>query len=391
MNKSTVRRNDSVSTDFMIDCDRLLRAPLDTWANDIRCNLESISRQEWNKNHTRSASAYMNLAALVVANSGDLVAAEGLCYTQLDWLARLASQSGDASVLGNAVQPWINLGRLRVLAGNTENAFFHFRLVENLRAEEAAQLGPCHIRPGMWQLLAAEEPDLPDVLWNVFVLEQLKAYLRSGNPERTLSAAASLRKVAPSRTDRFILEAEIIAFLRSGQAEDALQKATQARPETTSDEIAFLLHQIAALTALGRFGNARRIAIGLSALMAQPDAGSGEPANFLRQLKQLGFLLERLEEPRYALAVYLQGTSRCREHLDEPLHLNFLEGALRLAPEHPSAHDWLSVRDSVLACSLYAEVRRRSTAPALTHPSIRDLIVSVQAAAEGLKVPAPVE
>lgn len=375
----------------MTDCDRLLRAPLDKWANDLRCNLESISGEKWNRTRVGSASAYMNLAALVVANSGDLVAAERLCYAQLNWLTRLASESGDVTVLGNAMQPWINLGRLRVLVGNAEDALSHFRLVENLRDEQTAQLGPCCIRPGMWQLLVAAEPDLPNVLWNVFVLEQLKAYLRSGNPGRTLSAATALRDVAPPRTHRYIVEAEIIAFLRSGHADDALQKVAQARPETTSDEIAFLLHQIAAVTVLGRYGQARRLAVGLAAFVTQSDAGSGEPANFLRQLKQLGLLLERLEESRYALAVYLQGTSKCHEQLDEPLYLDFIEGALRLAPEHPCARDWRSARDSLLTGSLYAEVRRRGAVPALDQPSIRGLIVSVQAAAESLGVHTLVE
>ncbi|MFJ8583479.1 hypothetical protein ACIRD2_02300 [Streptomyces sp. NPDC093595] len=383
MTGSAVQRKGSVAVDFMTDCDRQPRRPLDVWAADIRRGLQSLrGDQDWNHARVTSASAFMNLAALVVASSGDLPAAERLCRTQLTWLAQLASRSGEVSVLANALQPWINLGRLRVLAGDAEEALPYFRLAECLRDQEPVMLGPCHIEAGMWPVLVAAEPDLPDVLWNVFALDRLKAHLRSGDLARTLSVAAALRNVAPSAAHRYIAEAEIIALIRSGRAEDALQKATQAVHVTASDEIAFLLHQIAAAIVLGRREHARRRAVGLTVFFTQPGLRRAEPANHLRRLKQLALLLEELEEPHYALAVYTQGMKECRRQVDEPLQLDFIDGALRVVPDHHSASQWRGTLKNLLARSLYAEVRRKTgAAAALGHPAIRDLIHAVEAAA----------
>ncbi|MDO0929610.1 hypothetical protein QQY24_31150 [Streptomyces sp. TG1A-8] len=99
--------------------------------------------------------------------------------------------------------------------------------------------------------MLAAEPDLPDVLWNVFVLDQPKAHLRFGSPAHALAAAKTLRSVAPAGTHRFIAEGEIIALLCAGRAEEALETAVRFVPLTISDEIAFLLHQVAAATAAG--------------------------------------------------------------------------------------------------------------------------------------------
>ena len=67
---------------------------------------------------------------------------------------------------------------------------------------------------------------------------------------------------------------------------------------TTSDEVAFLLHRIAALTVLGRRDEARRLAVGLMVFVTQPEVLPAEPATFLRQAKQLALLLQRIGEPR---------------------------------------------------------------------------------------------
>ncbi|MGW4874026.1 hypothetical protein [Streptomyces chartreusis] len=382
MNGSALQSDGSVVADFMTGCDRQLRPPLDVWAMDLRRKLQSLGGEGWDPDRVRSASTCMNLAALVVAHAGHLGAAERLCHAQLVWLAQLAAESGEASVLGNAVQPWVNLGRLRALGGSIEESLPHFRLAECLRDQQPVHLGPCHIPAEMWQPLVEAEPDLPDVLWNVFVLDQLKACLRSGDPACALTAAAALRDAAPTQTHRFITEGEVIALLRSGRAEGAFLKAAQAEPTTTSDEVAFLLHRIAASTVLGRRDEARRLAVGLTAFVTQLDVLPAEPATFLRQAKQLALLLQQIAEPRYAWAVHLHGMRTCRVQMDEPLHLEFLDGALQLAPDHPSAGRWKSERDRLLASSLYAEVRRRRGASdGLTHPSVRDLIVTVETAA----------
>jgi hypothetical protein len=116
--------------------------------------------------------------------------------------------------------------------------------------------------------------------------------------------------------------------------------------------------------------------------VTRTEAQDATPPTFLRQLKQLGLLLETLGAERYALAVYARGLDMCDGYEDEPLHLAFIEGALRLAPGHRASAGWRSARDRLLGRSLYFEVRRRyGMAAEPDHVSIRDLVAAVESAA----------
>ncbi|WNF01156.1 hypothetical protein PS467_40345 [Streptomyces luomodiensis] len=321
----------------------------------------------------------MNLAALVVAHSGDVKTAERLCWLQLEWLARLSSDSGESFILHNTLQPWINVGRLRALQGDADGARRHFLLAEYMRDRRAVQLGPCSILAGAWPLILAAEPEIPGVLWNVYAIDQVKAYMRSGDPARALAVISGLRRVAPPASHPFITEGEILILLRSGRAKEALDKATNVTPERPSSEMAFLLHQVAAMVALGHEGRARRLAISLTALVTRTDLEYATPGTFLRHLKQLGLLLEKVSEFNYARAIYLRGLEVCDKHEDEPLRLEFVEGVLRLAPNDAASAKWRSRRDDLLGRSLYFEVRRKNGIRAAhDHPSIRHLVAAAE-------------
>ncbi|GAA3445575.1 hypothetical protein [Planomonospora venezuelensis] len=366
-----------------MDHDRPARRALDGWAVELRGKLSALGAEPPLSAGGRGAkAACMNLAALVVAHAGDLQTAERLCRLQLEWLARLASESGDPSVLGDALQPWINLGRLRVLRGDADGARPHFVLAEHLRDLRPVRLGPCRLPAGAWPLVVAADAGIPEVLWNVYAIDQLKAYLRAGDPEGALAFIPRLRRLTPPGTRRFVDEGEVLALLRGGRAGEALEKAAEADPATTADEMAFLLHRVAALAALGQEGSARRLAVGLTAIATRTEPRYATPPTFLRQLKRLGLLLETLGEERYALAVYVRGLDMCGGHEDEPLHLEFVEGALRLAPGHRASAEWRPVRDRLLGRSLYFEVRRRyGRAAEPGHAAIRDLVAAVESAA----------
>ncbi|MET9064539.1 hypothetical protein [Streptosporangium sandarakinum] len=383
MSAIVARSGNSLAGDFLIDHDRPLRRALDSWAIELCGELSALSAASPLSADRRGATAAcMNLAALVVAHAGDLQTAERLCRLQLEWLARLASESGDSSILGDALQPWINVGRLRVLQGDAGGARPHFLLAEHLRDFRPVQLGPCDLPASAWPLVVAADPAIPQVLWNVYAIDQLKAYLRAGDPEGAPGFVSRLRRLTPSDVHRFIDEGEILALLRGGHAEEALEKTAAADPATTADEMAFLLHRVAAMAALGQVGSARQLALGLTAIVTQTEPQFATPPTFLRQLKQLGLLLETLGAERYALAVYTRGLDMCDGYEDEPLHLEFIEGALCLAPGHRASAGWRSVRDRLLGRSLYFEVRRRyGMAAKPDHVSIRDLVAAVESAA----------
>jgi hypothetical protein len=383
MHVAAIRSRNPLAADFLIDYDRPIRPALDRWAIDLRGNLNNLSAApQLTADKREAVPAYMNLAALVVAHVGDLQTAERLSELQLSWLARLASTSGDISILVNALQPWINLGRLRALQRDAEGARPHFLLAEYLRDRRPVQLGPCYLPASAWQLVLTTGPDTPQVLWTVYALEQLKAYLRAGDPGSALAIIPNLRLATPPETHRFIDEGEILALLHSGHAEEALEKAGNARAARLSDEVAFLLHRVTAMARLEQEKHARELAIKLTAVVTRTELQYATPPTLLRQLKVLGLLLETLGEERYALAVYQQGLDICTKHEDEPLHLGFIEGALRLAPSHQASAIWRSARDYLVERSLYSEVRRtHGMNPVLDHVAIRDMVCAVESAA----------
>lgn len=360
-----------------------MRPALDRWAIELHGDLNSLSTvPQLTADKRRAMPAYMNLAALVVAHVGDLPTAKRLSELQLGWLARLASTSGDTSILVSALQPWINLGRLRALQGDARGARPHFLLAEYLRDRCPVQLGPCYFPASAWALALAAEPDTPQVLWTVCALEQIKAYLRAGDPGGALAIIPGLRSATPPETHRFIDEGEILALLHGGRAEEALDKAQKARSVRMSDEVAFLLHRVAAMARLEKEKLARELAIKLTAIVTRAELQYATPPTLLRQLKVLGLLLETLGENRYALAVYQHGADVCGKHDDEPLRLAFIEGTLRLAPSHPASTTWRAARDYLLERSLYAEIRRtHGMKPVLDHVAIRDMVSAAESIA----------
>ncbi|MFI6819156.1 hypothetical protein ACIBG7_42655 [Nonomuraea sp. NPDC050328] len=390
MSAVAARPGQSLAGDFLIDHDRPPRRALDRWATELSGELAAPGAASPLSTEGRGAkAARMNLAALVVAYAGDLETAERLCRLQLEWLARLASESGDASLLGDALQPWINLGRLRVLRGDVDGARPHFLLAEHLRDLRPVRLGPCNLPADAWPLVVAADPSIPEVLWNVYAIDQLKAYLRAGDPGGAPGFVSRLRRLAPPDVHRFIDEGEILALLRGGYAERALEKTADADPATTADEMAFLLHRVAALVALGQDGPARQLAVGLTAIVTREEPLYATPPTFLRQLKRLALLLEALDAEGYALAVHARGLDVCDSYEDEPLHLEFIEGALRLAPGHRASAGWRSARARLLGRSLYFEVRRRyGLAANPGHVSIRELVAAVESAVQGRPAPA---
>jgi hypothetical protein len=357
-----------VSRDYLVDQERLLRPALDDWATDLARELET-ARSALSPTGDKAlldASVCMNQASFVVASAGGLEAASRMCESQLKWVAHHSKTNDNPALLNLAVQPWVNIGRLRALRGDAHGAVPHFRLAEDYRARRKADLGPCSLPAEAWLAMLEAEPLLPGVLWNVYVIESMKAYLMASDPARVLGIGAHLREVCPERTHVFISEGEVLALLRSGQVEQAVARAADERPSSFYGESAFRVHGLTGLVMLSRRQQAMGMATGLLAILTQTRPRPADAPTLMRQLRQLGVLLEALQMPRYAMAAYLRGLDTCRDHDDQPLRFRFLASMLRLDPTHRSAGEWEREHAHLADRCLYAEVRR--TLAAVTAP-----------------------
>ncbi|MEU1310984.1 hypothetical protein ABZ419_19135 [Streptomyces cinnamoneus] len=352
-----------VSGEFLRHHDRLLRPALDVWAGELHRELDELKPgTAAGSAQLDAVSACMNKASFVIASTGNLDQALRLCRFQLEWVDRRARDIGEAGVLSNAVQPWVNIGRLYALRGDRRRALAHFRLALSLSRGRTTGLGPCRMTAKSWLAVVEAAPDLPDILWNVYALETIKGCMRDGRDEDVLGMIASLRRSVPAHCHGFITEGEILVLLRQGNATEAVARAERADPASAYDEAAFRLHKTTGLILLGQQERAFRLAFGTLAFLTNVEPRRPKDApTLLRQLKYMGILMTAaLNEPRYALAANLRGLDICATHDDQPLRHTFLRSALRLAPTHPSAVRWRQeLRDLSRGC-LYREVRGRA-------------------------------
>ncbi|MGW2866019.1 hypothetical protein [Streptomyces sp. NPDC001205] len=373
------------STEFLRHYDKLLRPALDVWARELLL--------EWQELDAASAaapaeldavSAWMNKAGFVVAATGGLETALYMCERQLAWVARRHRACAAPGILGHAIQPWINMGRLHALRGDRQRALAHFRLAEHLSQQKPVTLGPCSLPPNAWPAVLAAMPDVPQVLWNTYALETVKASLRADGGAGALTTIARLRRIVPPRWHAFLTEGQILGLLHQGSAELAVARATAADPTSTYDEAAFGLHETTGLILLGHTERARHRATGLLAFLAhtRPRPRSKDAPTLLRQLRHLALLLTALNEPRYALAAALRGLDICADHDDQPLRLGFLTTALELAPGQRAAAEWERDLHHLRHHSLYAEIHRGSgTAARWDQPPFTDLVRAAETAA----------
>ncbi|MEV4740155.1 hypothetical protein [Streptomyces sp. NPDC049555] len=369
--------------EFLRHHDRLLRPELEAWAEDLCRELEELKPASASTpGRLDAVSACMNKASFVIAATGDMAQAMRLCEFQLAWVAHRARDCSDAGILGHAVQPWINIGRLHALCGDIDRALAHFRLAECLSRRRTAVLGPCRIAAESWPAVTGAGPDLPGVLWNVYALESIKAYLTPPRCAELPAVISSLRRAVPERWHGFITEGEILGLLQQGKARQALARAGRADPSSAYDESAFRLHEVTGLILSQERTAAFDRALAAVAFLTNVEPRRPKDApTLLRQLRRLGVLMEHLEQPRYALAACLRGLDICAVHDDQPLRFAFLTTALRLAPAHPSAGAWEREHRRLTDHCWYADVRRRSPRRALPRAPFRALGAAVEAAA----------
>ncbi|MFF9022431.1 hypothetical protein [Streptomyces eurythermus] len=374
------------SREFLLHHDRLLRPELCEWARRLNRELDGLNAaQAAQPEEFSNISSCMNKASFVLASAGHLEMSLRMCQSQLGWVAQRFEACSDLRILGHAIQPWINIGRLYAIRGNLQGALPYFRLAAHLAEPKSATLGPCYLSAEAWMVIRRDS-SLPGVLWNVYTYETLKGYLKIQDFPGVKAAILEMRRVVPAEFHGFIAEGEILGLLHQGNAEEAVRRAARAVAASAFDEAAYGLHEVTGLIMLGRTKEALRRTMSFLPFLAcvEPQRPKDVPT-ILRQLKQMSLLMEALGEVKYSVAAVLRGLDICADYADEPLRFNFLAAALRLAPAHPDTPNWAREHAALSAHSLYAEVRRRCGAKQeLPDPSpLLGLLRAVEGAALG--------
>ncbi|WP_141584394.1 hypothetical protein [Actinomadura sp. WMMA1423] len=334
-----------------------------------------------------------NRGALMIAMVGDLAEAERSCLRQLQVLAVLRHEPETAtSALAQSFQPWINLGRLRVIQGRRQEAMRHFELARPYREDARIALGPLVLERADLDRLRDSEIGSAVRLFldNVEVVESAKAYCR-GKAFAELGGAAArwgrderLRRVPHTAEAAKIAQAHghgpgpLVPAPRPG-ADDEADKPTYA-------ELVLGLHEAYRLHLSDEVYDRQRSRDLAEALRGHvPDMVGllGQAAAAAPYLLRLGDLLRAQHRTDQARDAYARALELAREMADEALTVAALRA---LAPvEDPARTPELTARvEQLLARSLYLPLRKLRTGgqarplQAADVSELRDLVAQEQ-------------
>ena len=148
--------------DSLLDVGRASRPGLAVWGVRI---LQEIRRCDRSRLHRSPADAWFEAArgfqnaSLIEVFRGDLVSAQRLCDRQLEWAAGLVEMHGVELCGELLLLPWINIGRIRRIVGDSAEALHHFALWPQLQSVAPVRVGKLELDPRRWQRSSARAFD----------------------------------------------------------------------------------------------------------------------------------------------------------------------------------------------------------------------------------------
>ncbi|MFT3772463.1 MAG: hypothetical protein QM820_44280 [Minicystis sp.] len=276
----------------------------------------------------------MNNTGLIEVYRGDLRAAEQVCQLHLRWVARLAGAHGVARCGGLALQAWINLGRLRRMAGDLEGALRHYALAVDALAERRAVLGPLTMEAADWGTFADRSSWL-GILKSIYIGDSVKAYISARDLRGADDFLRRARALLGDEQNILIDEAEV--FVQAGLGRFHEASAVLGRDIWSAaggpGKLLRATYRAGLSGAVGDDIESTRGFVKELAARVQRAENFERPTDqkILRYLHHLGGLAFRLELDETAIAIWQQGLRGARHCNDVPLRLSHLDSLLGCA------------------------------------------------------------
>ncbi|MFW2438212.1 MAG: hypothetical protein ACN4GR_02445 [Arenicellales bacterium] len=143
--------------------------------------------------------------------------------TEIDWLERVAKESGDLGVLSYAFQPWVNLARIDRITGNLSGASERLEVLRKAWCSKSFCFHEIPVQARDWPLLIQRVPELPLYLRYNWVQENLLCALRGEFHDRLRGIATEVNNYRSEHIlQDMLLEATLIASRFSGETNDEL-------------------------------------------------------------------------------------------------------------------------------------------------------------------------
>ncbi|MDI1483409.1 hypothetical protein [Polyangium sp. y55x31] len=270
-----------------------------------------------------------NNTGLIEVYRGRPDAAAGVCARQLDWAGRLVGRHGIMAAGEHLIQPWINVGRLRRIAGDHETALAHFALVADTLSGRPVRLGNVEIDAASWQALVRHR-SLFDLLKNVYVVDSVKTYFAARDLEGALDCLRRARSLCGEEPFPLLEEMELLTLAKLKKFEEAAALLqSNAWNISGFHKLLRVTYRVGLHAASGELPRCQRLTEDLAARvlcmrgLAEPD----DPC-VLRYLHYLGGLASRLGLDERAAQIFRLGLGAA-EHLDDvPCRLAFLDALI---------------------------------------------------------------
>lgn len=335
---------------FLSPENRLPKVPVRTRATDCATALRdaALARPFDIETYCRSA----NRSALTLAFAGDTAESERSCRRQIQVVFALV-RGGElpARELSRVFQPWVNIGRLRVIQGRWEEALGHFTDPDDLRsADRGLPLGGEVLTPEETRAVLAYRA-AANFVRDSHVLETAKAFARGGRMD-LLEEHAQRWRAQEKRIPHVREAAALVALREDGPV--ALGSPQGTAPAL--EDVAIRIH-VAAV----RASHTDALAVELAALDAV--TASADAVTVLRAGAETLLSRGREEEAVRALRT---AERACREIDDEVDLYGVLRALAPLSPEAGHAEEAHSIAER----SGHALIRRAAGLPA--PPAVSD-------------------
>lgn len=331
-----------------------------------------------------SLCRWLNRAALAIAMSGDLVESERSCVRQMGLIDALVRAGAlPETERARIMQPWINIGRIRVIQGRWNEALRHFPRPEVFRAGVPVVLGPAVLSPAQTSEFVGS-PLLPEnFLESVHVVETAKAYARSGDDGLLGEHLDRWRRDGPGGVPH-VREGRTALQVRAGQRPNTLDPHAVAAPRPEDVAVRIQAARGAALPDTEAHGVA--LAAELVAL-----AEAHEPSVDLVCVLTAGAETSWELGHRKAAAVVLDAAASAAADLEDEVD-RYLLARLRGRLGAPGSQEASERALAIARGSDYAVLRRSSglpePPPVRENPRLR-VLVEAQEEAERELAPAP--
>jgi hypothetical protein len=298
---------------------------------------------------------------------GRLERATASCYAHIEWVRQAVAETAPLGISHQALEGWVNLGRLDIIRGETQAALAKFAALQKSKSQAELTIGELVLTTAHWQAITQFKPDFYQYADSVFIMDSTKALLRSKDYTAALDFA--LHNVNDTKLNpllrSFLVEAQLVALCRLGQASAALELAQHySLSGSILHRLIFQIHRAEALAYFGEERAARRVTADLDFALGYFQLETKPTLTKLFLTMRLIKLLKTLAQPVQAQRFAQKAYAGALLVQDETLQLEFLRLILELNAEiepNPSIKtEWQQRFQSLVAHTCYRSLRAKA-------------------------------